>query len=66
MNHVFFLPSIGVFYYVIGNVEPRLRSSLRNIQLIACVTTPLLQKYGFEKVLRPFIDDANKLSNVSN
>ena len=55
----------GLFYYIIGNIEPKLRSSLRNIQLIACVKAPLIQEYGFEKVLEPFIEDANKLSNVS-
>ena len=26
---------------IIGNIEPKLRSSLRNIQLIACVKAPL-------------------------
>ena len=57
---------VGVFYYIIGNVEPKLRSSLKNIQLIACVTEPILKEYGFGKVLQPFIQDANKLSNVSN
>ena len=57
--------TIGLFYYILGNIEPKLRSSLKNIQLIACVTSPLLQEYGFEKVLHPFICDSNKLTNVS-
>lgn len=54
----------GVFYYLIGNIEPKLRSSLRCIQLIACVTTVNLEKYGYDMVLKPFIEDANKLSKV--
>lgn len=57
--------NIGCFYYLLGNIEPRLRSVLRCIQLIACVTMPNLQKYGFEMVLKPFIEDANTLSKVS-
>lgn len=55
----------GLFYYVLGNIDPRLRSTLRPIQLIAAVTNPLLQEYGFEKVLNPFICDANKLTEAS-
>ena len=31
-------------------------------QLIACVSTPNLVKYGFEAVLKPFTEDANRLS----
>ena len=42
-----------------------MRSTLKGIQLIACVTTENLEKYGFEMVLAPFIKDANALSNVS-
>ena len=50
---------------MIGNLPPRLRSSLKTIQLIVAVTSDNLNKYGFEKVLERFIDDANKLSQVS-
>ena len=55
----------GMFYYLLGNIAPNLRSTLKGIQLIACVTTEKLEKYGFEMVLAPFIKDANALSNVS-
>ena len=54
----------GLFYYTLGNLEPRFRSSLKSIQLIAVVTTKNLNEYGFEKVLRPFIKDMNMLSKV--
>lgn len=54
----------GMFYYVLGNLRPELRSTQRAIQLIACVECPVLEKYGFEKVLAPFIKDVNTLSNV--
>ena len=55
---------IGMFYYTLGNLRPELRSTQRSIQLIACVTSPILEKYGFEAVLRPFIDDVNTLATV--
>ena len=46
-----FLLYSALFYYMIGNIEPKLRSSLRSIQLIACCTYPLLQKYdGFKAI----------------
>lgn len=53
-----------MFYYTIGNIRPELRSTQRMTQLIACVTTPNIEKYGFEAVLRPFIDDVNILAKV--
>ena len=53
-----------MFYYNIGNIEPKLRSTLKCIQLIACVTSPILVKYGLNRVLQPFIEDANKLAEV--
>ena len=56
---------IGIFYYTIANLRPALRSTHRCIQLLAVVTSSLLHKYGFEDVLRPFIDDINKLYTVS-
>lgn len=56
----------GMFYYVLGNLRPELRSTHRAIQLIACVQCPDLKQYGFEKVLQPFIRDVNRLCNVRN
>ena len=55
-----------MFYYTLGNLRPELRSTQRSIQLIACITCPLLKKYGFEAVLKPFIDDVNILATVSH
>lgn len=49
---------------MLGNIRPKYRSMLKAIQLIAVVTNPLLNEYGFEKVLSPFITDANKLTEV--
>lgn len=55
----------GLFYYVLGNLRPELRSTHRVIQLIACVECPVLNKYGFERILAPFIRDVNELGQVS-
>jgi len=63
--YIRFLFCIGLFYYTLGNIRPHLRSTLRAIQLIACVTCDNIKKYGFEKILQPFIDDVNTLSEVS-
>ena len=57
---------LGMFYYTLGNLRPELRSTQRSIQLIACVTSPLLVKYGFESILKPFINDVNILATVSH
>ena len=54
-----------MFYYTLGNLRPELRSTQRSIQLIACVKSQTLAKYGFEAVLKPFIDDVNILETVS-
>ena len=54
----------ALFYFTLGNIRPKLRSSLKCIHLIACVTYPNLQNDGFQKVLQPFIDDVNALSKV--
>ena len=56
---------LGMFYYMIANLRPELRSTHRSIQLVACVTCPNLQKYGFEPVLEPFLKDVKKLAEVS-
>lgn len=64
-KHWFPVLIIGMFYYVLGNIQPALRSTQRAIQLVACIESPILVKYGFEKVLAPFIKDVNTLSEVS-
>ena len=54
-----------MFYYTLGNLRPELRSTHRAVQLIACVTSVNLEKYGFGAVLEPFIKDVNDLCRVS-
>ncbi len=52
-----FLSCLGMFYYMLGNLRPELRATQRSVQLIARVTNSNLVKYGFEPILKPFIDD---------
>ena len=55
---------IGMFYYTIGNLRPELRSSHRAIQLLACVYSTHVNSYGLESILKPIIEDINKLAKV--
>lgn len=57
---------IGLFYYTLANIRPHLRSTHKTIQLIACVMCNNLNKYGFDRILEPFIEDVNKLSQVGD
>ena len=54
----------AVFYYTLGNFPPLIRASLKSIQLIAIVTYPLLKQYGYEAVLKPFMEEMNSLTKV--
>ena len=53
-----------MFYFTLGNLKPELRSSQRAIQLIACVTSQNLTRYGFSAI--PFIEDVNTLCEVND
>lgn len=54
----------ALFYYTLANIHPKLRATLKTIQLIAAVTSPNLKEYGYEPVLKPFIDEVNVLAEV--
>lgn len=56
---------VGLFYYTLGNVEPRLRSQLSAIHLVAVVRTNYIDAYGVDEILRPFVEDIKKLESVS-
>lgn len=42
---------VVMFYYTLVNLRPELLSTHRSIQLIACVESPVLNKYGFGPIL---------------
>jgi hypothetical protein len=63
MNSFFYS---GVFYYVLGNIRPIFRSSIRNIQLIAIAKTNDIKDYCVDNLLLPFIQEVNRLAEVPN
>ena len=50
---------------MLGNLRPELRSTYKTTQLIACVSSTNIKKYGFGPILDHFIKDINILSQVS-
>ena len=55
----------SVFYYVLGNLSPKYRSTLKAIQLLTIMKHSLLQQYGIHKVLEAFMKDIRMLESVS-
>ena len=55
---------LGLFYYMLGNIEPQYRSSLRCINLLAVTTSVMIEKYGLDEIMKPFIQDLNHLSSA--
>ena len=53
---------IGIVFYTLGNIDPIYRSQFRLINLAIIATVPIIEKYGLNKVLEPFISDLNTLS----
>ena len=53
-----------MFYYMLGNVNPRLRSGLQTIQLVAVAHTQHIDKYGMDEILKPFIKQVQQLEGV--
>ena len=55
---------LGVVAFSLGNIHPKYRSSLRTISLVSLATVPLIERYGIDEILRPFVNDLNILSTV--
>lgn len=54
----------GLFYYSLGNIQPKYRSVCHAIQLLAVVRTALIEKYGINEILKPFMEDLKRLGRV--
>jgi len=52
---------LGIVFYTLGNIHPKFRSSLRVISLSYAVV-PVIEKYGIDQVLQPFIQDFSILA----
>lgn len=53
-----------MFYYMLGNIDPKFRSTLRSIQLLTIANTIYIEKYGIDAILEPFMEDILKLEEV--
>ncbi len=54
----------AVFYYVLGNIRPVYRSSIRAIQLFAVARTQDVREYGCKALLQPFLEQMKILGKV--
>ena len=48
--------------FSLGNVHPKFRSSLKAMYLVAIATVPVIENYGIDRILQPFVRDINKLT----
>ena len=49
---------------MITNIDPPLRSKLDNIHLVVLFQCNLLKVYSIDKILTPFCEDLQKLSEI--
>ena len=55
---------IGCFYFTLGNLHPKYRSTLKSIHLLALIKNEHLKKYGVDSVLQHITNDVAKLEEV--
>ena len=53
-----------MFYWMLLNVHPAHRSTLRYIQLLAVIKSKALKKYGINAVLTPAVNDLKTLGTT--
>ena len=63
-HHTCFI-NTALFYYTLGNISPKYRSSLWSIQLLIAVESNMLVRYGSDKILQPVLDEIKQLECVS-
>ena len=56
---------IGLVYYTLGNLEPKLRSSLKSIHLLSITKHQFVTKYGIDHILSPIVEEIKQLESVS-
>ena len=55
---------LGMFYYTLGNLDPKYRSRLHTIQLVTVVRTELIEECGPNLILDSFMNDIKLLESV--
>lgn len=53
-----------MFYWMLLNIHPAHRSTLRSIQLLAVVKSKAVKKYGIDAVLTPAVNDLKTLATA--
>ena len=53
---------LGIVLFTLGNIHPKHCSTLRVIRLVLAVITPIIEKYGMDLILQPFIRDLKILA----
>jgi hypothetical protein len=54
---------LGAFYFNIGNISPKYRSTIGSIKLLALVKSSLISNFGIDQMIRPFINDIKSLES---
>ena len=49
------------FYFVLGNLPPQYRSHQKDLRLAIMCSPKVISKYGYQEILRLFLDDLKKL-----
>lgn len=63
--YVHFMNS-GAFYYLLGNMSPRFRSKIQNIQLLLLAKYSSVAEFGIDRILEPIVEDIQKLELVNS
>ena len=56
---IIIIHTLGLFYFLLGNVSPKYRSALRAINLVA-VVKKFIKEYSMNAVLTPIVNDLKK------
>ena len=56
--------ALAMFYYTLGNISPKFRSTTKMIQLVAVTKYTVLEEYGFNEILQPFMVSIRSLESV--
>ena len=62
--HIFSYNTVAMFYYMLGNIHPKYRSSLHTIQLATVCNTGFLDQYSINEILKPFMRSIDQLESV--
>ena len=55
---------VGVVSFFLGNIHPKYRSRLCAVNLVAVAKVHVIEKYGINEILKPFVEDLNQLATV--